>query len=924
MDKFTYIANAHVAYLDEMYAAYKNDSSSIDPSWKEFFDGFDFALTHYEGAGSPAVPAAIENQPARLSGTIMHVDSLPKEIRVRAMIHAYRSRAHLRSKTNPVRERRDRKPLIDPENFGLGAEDMATVFEAGKEIGIGAASLSQIVQALKTIYEGPMGFEFLYIRNAEMLDWFKSKIEKEALAFSPSYEEKKRVLSKLNQAVVFENFLHTKYLGQKRFSLEGGESTIPFLDAVIATAAQHGVEEVMIGMAHRGRLNVLANIMGKTYEQIFSEFEGTAKPDLTMGDGDVKYHMGYSSDIITPGNNKVHLKLAPNPSHLEAVNPVVEGFLRAKIDHAYTGDAKKALPILIHGDAAVAGQGIVYEVTQMAGLKGYNTGGTIHFVINNQVGFTTDFDDARTSIYCTDVAKVIDAPVIHVNGDNAEAVVFAARLAAEFRQKFNKDIFVDMVCYRRHGHNESDEPKFTQPELYNIISKHPNPREIYTKQLIERGDFDAKIATQMDEEFRQLLQDRLNMVKEKPLPYQATKFETEWANLRRSKPEDFERSPETGISQDQIEKVAEAITFIPKGFKPIKQIEAQMKQRKEMFFETKELNWAAAELLAYGSLLLEGKTVRLTGQDVQRGTFSHRHAVIHEANTNQPFNSLLEMKDRKGQFYIYNSLLSEYAVLGFEYGYAMANPHSLTLWEGQFGDFANGAQTMIDQFISSGETKWQKMNGLVMLLPHGYEGQGPEHSNARPERFLQLSAEYNMVVANITEPSNFFHMLRRQLTWEFRKPCVVMSPKSLLRHPKVVSPIAEFTSGRFREVLPDTTVDPKKVKRVVLCTGKVYFDLEEAREKEKISNVALVRLEQLHPLPKTQLLEILKSYKGAEVVWVQEEPENMGYWNYLLRLLYQELPMRVIARKPSASPATGYNKVHVEEQKTLVAQALSL
>jgi 2-oxoglutarate dehydrogenase E1 component len=481
-----------------------------------------------------------------------------------------------------------------------------------------------------------------------------------------------------------------------------------------------------------------------------------------------------------------------------------------------------------------------------------------------------------------------------------------------------------MVCYRRHGHNESDEPKFTQPELYNIISKHPNPREIYTKRLIERGDFDAKIAMQMDEEFRQLLQDRLNMVKEKPLPYQATKFETEWANLRRSKPEDFEQSPETGITQEQIEKVAEAITFIPKGFKPIKQIEAQMKQRKEMFFDTKELNWAAAELLAYGSLLLEGKTVRLTGQDVQRGTFSHRHAVIHEANTNQPFNSLLEMKDRAGQFYIYNSLLSEYAVLGFEYGYAMANPNSLTLWEGQFGDFANGAQTMIDQFITSGETKWQKMNGLVMLLPHGYEGQGPEHSNARPERFLQLSAEYNIVVTNITEPSNFFHMLRRQLTWDFRKPCVVMSPKSLLRHPKVVSPLSEFTSGKFREVLPDTTVKAKDVKRVVLCTGKVYYDLEEAREKEKNTQVALVRVEQLHPLPKKQLLDIIKSYKGAEVVWVQEEPENMGYWNYLLRLLYQELPMRVIARKASASPATGYNKVHVEEQRALVAQALTL
>uniref|UniRef100_UPI00404809BF 2-oxoglutarate dehydrogenase E1 component n=1 Tax=Algoriphagus sp. TaxID=1872435 RepID=UPI00404809BF len=923
MDKFTYIANAHVSYIDELYVAYKLDASSIDPSWKEFFDGFDFALTHYgEGIGQSSPSGEVKS--TALSGTIMEVESLPQEIRVRAMIHAYRSRAHLRSKTNPVRERRDRKPLIDPENFGLGEGDMATIFEAGKEIGIGEASLSQIVQALKTIYEGPMGFEFLYIRNAEMLDWFKSKIEKEALAFSPSYEEKKRVLSKLNQAVVFENFLHTKYLGQKRFSLEGGESTIPFLDAVINTAAQHGVEEVMIGMAHRGRLNVLSNIMGKTYEQIFSEFEGTSKPDLTMGDGDVKYHMGYSSDIVTPGQQKVHLKLAPNPSHLEAVNPVVEGFVRAKIDHAHKGDARKALPILIHGDAAVAGQGIVYEVTQMAGLKGYNTGGTIHFVINNQVGFTTDFDDARTSIYCTDVAKIIDAPVIHVNGDNAEAVVFAAKLAAEFRQKFSKDIFVDMVCYRRHGHNESDEPKFTQPELYNIISKHPNPREIYVKHLTERGDFDAQIASQMDAEFRQLLQDRLNMVKEKPLPYQATKFETEWANLRRSTPEDFEQSPETGITQEQIEKVAEAITLIPKGFKPIKQIEAQMKQRKEMFFESKELNWAAAELLAYGSLLLEGKTVRLTGQDVQRGTFSHRHAVIHDANTNQPFNSLLEMKDRKGQFYIYNSLLSEYAVLGFEYGYAMANPHALTLWEGQFGDFANGAQTMIDQFISSGETKWQKMNGLVMLLPHGYEGQGPEHSNARPERFLQLSAEYNMVVANITEPSNFFHLLRRQQAWEFRKPCVVMSPKSLLRHPKVTSPLDEFTSGRFREVLPDTTVKAKEVKRVVLCTGKVYFDLEEAREKEKNTQVALVRLEQLHPLPKKQIFDVLKSYKGAEVVWVQEEPENMGYWNYLLRLLYQELPMRVIARKSSASPATGYNKVHVEEQRNLVAQALTL
>ncbi|HAS58049.1 MAG TPA: 2-oxoglutarate dehydrogenase E1 component [Algoriphagus sp.] len=928
MDKFSYIANAHVSYIDELYNSYKQDPESIDPSWKEFFDGFDFALTNYgegeNGQAAESTASTPKNGSLATPGTIMDMEQLPKEIKVRALIHAHRSRAHLRSKTNPVRERRDRKALIDPDDFGLGQDDMNTEFQAGNEIGIGKSKLSSIIDALKTIYEGPMGFEYLYIRDPEMLDWFKTKVEKEALAFNPSTDEKKRILFKLNQAVVFENFLHTKYLGQKRFSLEGGESTIPFLDAVINTAALGGVEEVMIGMAHRGRLNVLANVMGKTYEQIFSEFEGTAKPDLTMGDGDVKYHMGYSSDIVTPEDKKVHLKLAPNPSHLEAVNPVVEGFIRAKIDSEHKGDKTKALPILIHGDAAVAGQGIVYEVTQMAGLKGYNTGGTIHFVINNQVGFTTDFDDARSSIYCTDVAKIIDAPVIHVNGDNAEAVVFAAKLAAEFRQKFGRDIFVDMVCYRRHGHNESDEPKFTQPELYNIISKHPNPREIYVKRLTERGDIDAEIASQMDEEFRQLLQDRLNMVKEKPLPYQATKFEREWGSLRRSKPEDFDQSPETGVDAKVIDHVAEALTTIPKGFKPIKQIEAQMKQRKDMFFKSKSLNWASAELLAYGSLLLEGKTVRLTGQDVQRGTFSHRHAVLHDANSNQPFNSLKEMKDRKGQFHIYNSLLSEYAVLGFEYGYGMANPHSLTIWEAQFGDFANGAQTMIDQFISSGESKWQKQNGLVMLLPHGYEGQGPEHSNARPERFLQLSAEYNMVVANITEPSNFFHLLRRQLAWEFRKPCVVMSPKSLLRHPKVMSPIDEFSSGKFRELIPDTTVNTKDVKRVVLCTGKVYYDLEEAREKEKVKNVALVRIEQLHPLPKKQIFETLKQYKDAEVVWVQEEPENMGYWNYMLRLLHKELPMDVIARKMSASPATGYNKVHVEEQKAIVSKALKL
>ena len=928
MDKYSYISNAHVAYIDELYADYKSDPGAVDPSWKTFFDGFDFAIAKFgedeNGGGGPVIADVPKNGNLATKGTIMDMEELPKEIKVRALIHAYRSRGHLRSKTNPVRERRDRKALLDLDDFGLEKSDLSREFQAGNEIGIGNATLQRIVDALKKIYEGSMGFEYLYIRDPEMLDWLRLKIENDALEFNPPSEEKKRILSKLNEAVVFENFLHTKYLGQKRFSLEGGESTIPFLDALISNAADLGVEEVMIGMAHRGRLNVLANIMGKTYEQIFSEFEGTAKPDLTMGDGDVKYHMGFSSEVPTFHNKMMILKLAPNPSHLEAVNPVVEGFVRAKIDHQYAGDAGKMIPILIHGDAAVAGQGIVYEVTQMASLKGYHTGGTIHFVINNQVGFTTDFDDARSSIYCTDVAKIIDAPVIHVNGDDPEAVVFAAKLAVEFRQRYHRDIFVDMVCYRRHGHNESDEPKFTQPELYNIISKHPNPREIYNKKLMERGDVDAQLAQQMDQEFRQLLQDRLNMVKEKPLPYTYSPFEKAWHELRRSNPQDFDQSPETGINQEVIDNVAEALTVTPKGFKPIKQIEAQMKQRKEMFFQSKSLNWAAAELLAYGSLLMEGKTVRLTGQDCQRGTFSHRHAVVHDAQSNKPYNSLKELKNSKGKFYIYNSLLSEYAVLGFEYGYAMANPNALTIWEAQFGDFANGAQTMIDQFITSGESKWQKMNGLVMLLPHGYEGQGPEHSNARPERFLQLSAENNIVVANITEPSNFFHMLRRQMTWEFRKPCVVMSPKSLLRHPKVVSPIEEFTSGGFREIISDQKATGKDVQRVILCSGKIFYELDELREKENVKDVAIIRIEQLHPLPKKQLMAELKTYEKAEVVWVQEEPENMGYWAYIVRNLFKDIAMDVIARKPSASPATGFNKVHVSEQKAILEKALKI
>ncbi|MDN4165751.1 2-oxoglutarate dehydrogenase E1 component [Cytophagales bacterium LB-30] len=904
MDKYSYISNAHTNYIDELYKSYQADPQSVDESWQKFFEGFDFSKNLGENGHSAGTEVS------------------EKEIAVRNLIHAWRTRGHLKSKTNPVRPRRQHKTYTDISDFGLTEADLDQEFEAGKLIGIGRATLRKIVDSLVYIYGGTVGFEYAYIREPEILEWFRQKSEAEALSFNPSEEEKKRILYKLNEAVVFENFLHTKYLGQKRFSLEGGETTIPALDAIINKSAELGVEEVMIGMAHRGRLNVLCNIMGKTYEQIFNEFEGTAEPDMTMGDGDVKYHMGYSSQVTSPSGNVVNLKLAPNPSHLEAVNPVVEGFVRAKIDSQYKGDVTKALPILIHGDAAVAGQGIVYEVTQMSMLAGYHTGGTIHFVINNQVGFTTDYDDARTSIYCTDIAKVVDAPVLHVNGDDPEAVVFCAQLAAEFRQKFKRDIFIDMVCYRRHGHNESDEPKFTQPTLYNLISKHANPREIYNKKLIEKGHWDAKVAETMDEEFRNLLQDRLNMVKQAPLPYKYQPLELEWKELRRSKPEDFEKSPETAISQAVIDKVGKALTEIPKGFKPIKQIEKQLKDRKDMFFQAKKLNWASAELLAYGSILLEGKTVRMSGQDVQRGTFSHRHAVLRDAETNESHNSLNHIDKNQAKFHIYNSLLSEFGVLGFEFGYAMANPSALTIWEAQFGDFANGAQVMIDQFITCSESKWQRMNGMVLLLPHGYEGQGPEHSNARPERFLQLSAEYNVVVANITTPANFFHALRRQLAWEFRKPLIVMSPKSLLRHPSVVSDVSEFTKGSFQEVIDDTYATAKGIKKVLLCSGKIYYDLLEKQQADKRKDVAIVRVEQLHPFPKNQIQKLLAKYKGAKVYWVQEEPQNMGYWAYMLRMTYKEVDFEdVISRKPSASPATGYGKMHAKEQEAILNKA---
>ncbi|MDH4091604.1 MAG: 2-oxoglutarate dehydrogenase E1 component [Cyclobacteriaceae bacterium] len=908
MDNYSYISNADVGYLDQLYLDYKKDPSLVDASWQKFFEGYDFSAQRYGENGHSA---------------LVDDSLLQKETRARTLIFVYRSFGHLKSKTNPVRERRNHNVNFDHKSVGLTDADLDVEFEVGAEIGMGRASLRKIIEKLQAVYLGPIGYEYNFIRNDVVRQWFFNKCEQEYFTYNPSIEEKKGILTKLNEAVVFENFLHTKFLGQKRFSLEGGENTIPALQTIVNKAAELDVKEVVIGMAHRGRLNVLSNILGKTYEQIFTEFEGNVSPEQTMGDGDVKYHLGYSSHINTPSGKEVYLKLTPNPSHLEAVDPLVIGYTRGQIDDEYNGDLTKAMAILIHGDAAVAGQGILYELLQMSGLPGYTTGGTIHFVINNQVGFTTDYDDARTSIYCTDLAKIVDAPVLHVNGDDAEAVSFASKLAVEYRQKFGQDIFIDLLCYRRHGHNESDEPKFTQPKLYNIIAKHENPREIYVKKLVERGDVDAALAGEMDKNFRNQLQDRLNEVKQKPLPYKPQKMEEEWEQMRWATPTDFHKSPETSIEESVIEKVGKALTTIPNGFKPLKQIEKLLKDRTTAFFENKVLGWAEAELLAYGSLLLDKTPVRMSGQDVRRGTFSHRHAYFFDANTNEPYCGLNMIDNSQPKFNIYNSLLSEFGVLGFEYGYAMSSPRALVLWEAQFGDFVNGAQVIIDQFISSAESKWQLMNGLVMLLPHGYEGQGPEHSSCRPERFLQLSAEYNMIVANPTTPANFFHLLRRQVAWPFRKPCIVFSPKSLLRHPAVLSPIKDFTAGSFSEVIDDPTVSAKQVKRVILCSGKIYYDLAEVQHKKKVKDIAIVRMEQLHPFPEEQLKNVLKKYKDPQLVWVQEEPSNMGCLSFILRMM-PTYNLEVVSRKASASPATGYSKIHKLEQEKIVNKALNL
>ncbi len=911
MKDFSFVSNAHPAYIESLYKDYRKDPETIDEEWASFFEGFDFAVSSANGKQG--------------SGDTLSPQQISKEFSVYQLIRAYRKRGHLIAKTNPIRPRKDRHAQLDLKYFDLEEADLDQEFYAGSFIGKPKATLKEIVGSLQKWYASSMGIEFEYIDDPIRRGWIRDHIDNDLQQPIP-LEKKKRILEKLNEASVFENFLHTKFIGQKRFSLEGGENAIPALDTIIQDGADLGVQEVVIGMAHRGRLNVLTNILGKTYEQIFEEFEGRVPEDKdAIGSGDVKYHVGFRSDITTLNNKKVNIQMVPNPSHLELVNSVVNGYSRSKADVLYKSDYNKILPILIHGDSAIAGQGIIYEVLQMSKLRGYYTGGTIHFVINNQIGFTTDFDDARSADYCTSIASMVEAPVFHVNGDDAEAVAKVAELAIHYRQRFNTDIFIDMVCYRKYGHNEGDDPKYTQPKLYELIDKHPSAREIYNEQLTKSGEVDAGLAKEMKQHFWKTLQDRLDEVKQHPLKDTFQEPEKWWQELRNSKPEDFDQSPETAVSKETLQLLVEKMVTVPKDFTPLRKIKKLLKDKKKLFEEKGLLDWSMGELAAYGSILLEKKDVRMSGQDVVRGTFSHRHSILQDAENYKEYNRLSKLSNDQGKFRIFNSLLSESAAVGFEFGYALANPNTLTIWEAQFGDFANGAQSVFDQFVSSSEQKWERMDGLVVLLPHGYEGQGPEHSSARMERYLQMTAEYNIIITNCTTAANFFHVLRRQLAFPFRKPLFNFSPKANLRHPGSFSPAKDFTEGKFKEIIEDEYCDkdPAKIKKVLLCSGKIYFDLQKKQTEEERKEIAIIRLEQLYPLPHKKIEELVEKYDKANWFWVQEEPLNMGAAWYI-KMNLSTFDFGIISRQSSASPATGYGKVHKEEEKELLDKAFSV
>ena len=903
MDPLSFLSNAEPGALEAMYARYREDPDSVDRTWRLFFAGFDLSLAQYgEDSASPATL---------------------KEFKVLDLVHGYRTRGHLFTQTNPVRDRRTYAPTLALENFDLAESDLDTVFQAGSEVGIGPATLRDIVSHLESTYCHSIGIEYMYIREPERLKWVREHIE---LANRPRLDGdgRKHVLKKISQATLFEEFLQKKFVGQKRFSLEGGESLIPALDALIETGTTRGVREVVIGMAHRGRLSTLAHILGKPYANILCEFEGKAYDGEGLFDGDVKYHLGYSRKQVADTGEEVTITLAPNPSHLEAVDPVVEGIARARID-ARDGDESSVLPILIHGDAAVAGQGVVYEVAQMAGLDGYRTGGTVHIVVNNQVGFTTNYLDARTSTYCTDVAKVTQALVFHVNADDVEAVVQVMNIALEYRQTFHRDVFIDLLGYRKYGHNEGDEPKFTQPKLYKAIAAHNSPRDIYLQKLLADGSVTVEEAEAMKSDLVSRMEQGFEEAKTMELSVVDDFLMELWEGYRPAKDEELTTSPKTGVAKKKLVDLATAMNTLPDGPKFFRKVKKLMNDRLGMI-ERDQFDWAMGEMLAYASLLVEGHPVRLSGQDVERGTFSHRHAVVKTEDSEEEVILLNELKKGQSQMAVYNSHLSEYAVSGFEYGYAFANPNGLTIWEAQFGDFNNGAQIMWDQFLSSGEDKWRTMNGLTLLLPHGYEGMGSEHSSGRMERFLQLGSGDNIIVANCTTPANMFHVLRRQVHRPFRKPLVVFTPKKLLRYPQAVSAMSDFTTGGFQEVMDDRKA-PKTADTVVLCSGKVYYDLLEKFEGRTPKNMAVVRVEQLHPFPADSIAKVLKGYaRDAKLVWLQEEPRNMGGWTFMNEHMHLHGlgSLHYVGRSSSASPASGSPAVHQQRHDALLDEVLAM
>ena len=899
MDKFSFLNAAHSGFIADLYDQYLSNPDAVEPSWRSFFQGYDLANENYDEIG--------ELQEFEVP------DEVRKEFLVIDLINGYRTRGHLFTKTNPVRDRRRYLPTLGLETFGLSTNDLQLNFSAGEILGLGKTSLANIIEHLQRIYCDSIGVEYMYMRNPEKIKWWQERLNQNDNHPSYDVETKKYILTKLTQAVTFESFLQKKYVGQKRFSLEGGETLIPGLSILLRMAAEkYDVKECVLGMAHRGRLNTLINIFKKPVRDLFSEFEGKDFEDESI-DGDVKYHLGLTLSKTYRNGSEIKMNLVPNPSHLETVASVAEGITRAKIDSKYNGDSNKIIPIVVHGDAAIAGQGIAYEVVQMAKLNGYKTGGTVHIVVNNQIGFTTNYLDGRSSTYCTDVGKVTLSPVLHVNADDTEAVCHAMQMALDFRMKFNRDIFIDLLGYRKYGHNEGDEPRFTQPTLYKAISKHPNPKDIYANHLLGENSIDKNYIDEVTTEFKEMLDREFDKSKEDKTSKVEEFMESTWEEYSRADLDGMLVPIDTKYEVDQLKDIAKVVSTVPDNANFVRKAERILDARRKMVFETNTLDWGMAENLAYGSLMEEGFDVRISGQDVERGTFSHRHAILRDEVTEERINLLNTNPNNKGQMYIYNSLLSEYGVLGFDYGYAMANPNTLTIWEAQFGDFSNGAQIIFDQYISAAEDKWKIQNGIVVLLPHGYEGQGSEHSSARIERYLQLCAIDNMTVANCTTPANFYHLLRRHMKRKHRKPLVVFTPKSLLRHPKVINSIEDLANGEFQEVIDDV-VDPKNVKKMVFCMGKFYYDLLAEREQNGREDVALIRIEQLFPLHKEKIQNIIDRYPNVEeYIWAQEEPRNMGAWSYMLQR-FELVDLTVRSRSYYAVPAAGsttrYKKRH--------------